>query len=62
MKTKPEGGKGLFGITFLHSAHSAESELKVEERVTLANKGIEGLVGQMATAIGGSREWPTQVG
>lgn len=62
MKTQPEGGKDLFRITFLHSAASAECELKVEDRVTLANKGIEGFMGQTATAIGGSREWPTQVG
>lgn len=32
-----------------------ECELKVEERVTLANKGIEGFVGQTATARGKSR-------
>lgn len=56
------GDKGLFGISFLHSALSAEYELKVEERVTLANKGIEGFVGQPATAICATREWPAQVG
>lgn len=51
------GGKGCFGITFPHSAASAEREL-----VGGTNKGMEGLAGQTATAIGGWREWPMQLG
>lgn len=51
------GGKGCFGITFPHSAASAECEL-----VGGTNKGMEGLAGQTATAIGGWRERLPQLG
>lgn len=62
VKTPPEGGKGLFHITFFRSAAPAECELKMKEGVTLAHKGMEALVGQTAAARGGWREWPVQVG